>query len=125
MHCCNAPSSTRRRNCSATAACIAPGYDAELDELRASQEHADQFLIDLEARERARSGIANLKVGYNRVHGYYIEVTRAQSERVPDDYMPPPNAERRGTLHHAGTEELRRQSPVGTRTGAGTREMSV
>ncbi len=66
---------------------IAPGYDAELDELRALSEHADQYLIDLETRERARSGIANLKVSYNRVHGYYIEVTRAQSERVPDDYI--------------------------------------
>jgi len=66
---------------------IAPGYDAELDELRALSEHADQYLIDLETRERERSGIANLKVSYNRVHGYYIEVTRAQSERVPDDYI--------------------------------------
>ncbi len=66
---------------------IAPGYDAELDELRALSEHADQYLIDLETRERERSGIANLKVSYNRVHGYYIEVTRAQSERVPDDYL--------------------------------------
>ncbi len=66
---------------------IAPGYDTELDELRALSEHADQYLIDLETRERARSGIANLKVSYNRVHGYYIEVTRAQSERVPGDYI--------------------------------------
>ena len=66
---------------------IATGYDAELDELRALSEHADQYLIDLETRERVRSGIANLKVSYNRVHGYYIEVTRAQSEHVPDDYI--------------------------------------
>ncbi len=66
---------------------IAPGHDAELDELRALSEHADQYLIDLESRERERSGIANLKVSYNRVHGYYIEVTRAQSERVPDNYI--------------------------------------
>jgi DNA mismatch repair protein MutS len=66
---------------------IAPGFDAELDELRGLSEHADQFLIDLEERERARSGIANLKVSYNRVHGYYIEVTRAQSDKVPADYQ--------------------------------------
>jgi DNA mismatch repair protein MutS len=66
---------------------IAPGYDAELDELRGLKDNADQFLIELEARERARSGIANLKVNYNRVHGFYIEVTRSQSEKVPDDYI--------------------------------------
>lgn len=66
---------------------IAPGYDAELDELRTLRENAGQYLIDLEARERARSGISTLKVSYNRVHGYYIEVTRAQAERVPADYQ--------------------------------------
>ncbi|MEO6697438.1 MAG: DNA mismatch repair protein MutS [Gammaproteobacteria bacterium] len=66
---------------------IAPGYDAELDELRTLRENAGQYLLDLEQRERARSGIHTLKVSYNRVHGYYIEVTRAQSERVPDDYQ--------------------------------------
>ncbi len=66
---------------------IAEGYDAELDELRRISEHADQYLLDLEARERARSGIATLRVNYNRVHGYYIEVTRAQAENVPADYL--------------------------------------
>ncbi len=65
---------------------IAPGHDAELDELRALSEHADRFLVSLEARERERSGIANLKVSYNRVHGFYIEVSRAQAEHVPADY---------------------------------------
>ena len=65
---------------------IAPGYDAELDALRSLSEHADQYLVDLEARERQRTGIANLKVGFNRVHGYYLEVTRAQSQAVPPDY---------------------------------------
>ena len=54
---------------------IAEGYDAELDELRMLSTHADQFLIDLEAREREATGIATLKVGYNRVHGYYIEIS--------------------------------------------------
>ena len=66
---------------------IASGYDAELDELRGLKDNADQFLIELETRERTRSGIANLKVNYNKVHGFYIEVTRAQSEKVPDDYI--------------------------------------
>jgi DNA mismatch repair protein MutS len=74
---------------------IAEGYDAELDELRAIRENAGQFLLDLEAREREQSGIATLKVSYNRVHGYYIEVSRAQSERVPASYQ------RRQTLKNA------------------------
>jgi DNA mismatch repair protein MutS len=74
---------------------IADGFDAELDELRAITTHGDRFLLDLEARERARTGIANLKVEYNRVHGYYIEVTRAQTDKVPDDYR------RRQTLKNA------------------------
>jgi DNA mismatch repair protein MutS len=65
---------------------IAAGFDAELDELRALAENSGAFLMELETRERARSGIANLKVEYNRVHGFYIEVTRAQAERVPEDY---------------------------------------
>ncbi|MDG4595967.1 MAG: DNA mismatch repair protein MutS [Candidatus Contendobacter sp.] len=66
---------------------IAPGYDAELDQLRNLSEHADDYLVELEARERQRTGITNLKVGFNRVHGYYIEVTRAQSQAVPADYL--------------------------------------
>jgi len=74
---------------------IATGFDAELDELRSIDAGCAQFLVDLEQRERARSGVANLKVEYNRVHGFYIEVSRAQSERVPDDYR------RRQTLKNA------------------------
>ncbi len=66
---------------------IAAGYDAELDALRGLSENADRFLVDLEARERERSGIATLKLGYNRVHGFYIEVGKAQAARVPDDYQ--------------------------------------
>ncbi|MEO5574152.1 MAG: DNA mismatch repair protein MutS [Gammaproteobacteria bacterium] len=66
---------------------IAAGYDAELDQLRTLRENAGQYLLDLEMRERARSGISTLKVSYNRVHGYYIEITRAQAERVPADYQ--------------------------------------
>jgi DNA mismatch repair protein MutS len=74
---------------------IADGYDAELDELRGIQNDCGAFLLDLETRERARTGIANLRVEYNRVHGYYIEVTRANTDRVPDDYR------RRQTLKNA------------------------
>ena len=65
---------------------LAPGYDSQLDELRNASADADAFLVALEQRERERSGIANLKVGYNRVHGYYIEISRAQAERAPADY---------------------------------------
>ncbi|RJX32191.1 MAG: DNA mismatch repair protein MutS [Oxalobacter sp.] len=74
---------------------IARGYDAELDELRSLSENAGQFLIDLETRERARTGIANLRVEYNKVHGFYIEVTHGQTSKVPDDYR------RRQTLKNA------------------------
>jgi len=65
---------------------FAAGFDAELDELRALSENAGQFLVDLETRERQRTGIANLRVEYNRVHGFYIEVTNGQADKVPDDY---------------------------------------
>ena len=66
---------------------IAPGYDTELDELRELSEHADRFLVELETRERQRTGIQNLKVGFNRVHGYYIEVSRTKAEAVPANYL--------------------------------------
>ena len=65
---------------------LAPGYDSELDGLRNASADADAYLVALEQRERERSGIPNLKVGYNRVHGYYIEISRAQAERAPADY---------------------------------------
>lgn len=65
---------------------IAPGYDAELDELKLISEHSDQYLLDLEARERERSGIASLRLGYNRVQGYYIEISRSLADKVPPDY---------------------------------------
>ena len=74
---------------------IADGFDAELDELRGIQSHCGDFLLALEARERARTGISTLKVEYNRVHGFYIEVSAAQSVNVPDDYR------RRQTLKNA------------------------
>jgi len=66
---------------------IASGYDAELDELRATRDNVSDILSDMEVRERERSKIPNLRIGFNRVHGYYIEVTRAQSEKVPDNYQ--------------------------------------
>jgi DNA mismatch repair protein MutS len=74
---------------------IARGFDAELDELRALSENAGQFLVDLETRERARTGITNLRVEFNKVHGFYIEVTHGQTDKVPDDYR------RRQTLKNA------------------------
>ncbi|HWU68815.1 MAG TPA: DNA mismatch repair protein MutS [Stenotrophobium sp.] len=81
------------------------GHDAMLDELRNLSGNADGFLLELETREKARSGIETLKVGYNRVHGYFIEISKAQAARVPADYT------RRQTLAHAEryiTEELKR-----------------
>jgi len=74
---------------------IADGFDAELDELRGIESNCGAFLLQLEARERERSGIANLKVEYNKVHGFYIEVSKANAEKVPDDYR------RRQTLKNA------------------------
>ena len=66
---------------------IADGHDAELDELRRIATHTDEFLLELEQRERERTGLAGLKLGYNRVQGFYIEIPRAQAERVPPDYL--------------------------------------
>jgi DNA mismatch repair protein MutS len=83
---------------------IADGYDAELDELRRLATHADQFLVEMEEREKAATGIPTLKVGYNRVHGYYIEISKAQSARAPTHYT------RRQTTKNAEryiTEELK------------------
>ncbi len=74
---------------------IAPGFDAALDELRGIGANCDAYLLDLESRERARTGIANLRVQFNKVHGFYIEVTQGQLEKVPGDYL------RRQTLKNA------------------------
>src|SRR6185369_9051990 len=65
---------------------IAYGFDAQLDELRGIAQNCDSFLLDLEARERTRTGIPNLRVQYNKVHGFYIEVTQGQATKVPADY---------------------------------------
>jgi len=74
---------------------IADGYDADLDELRQLSSNAGEFLNRLEAEEKARTKLSTLKVGYNRVHGYYIEISRLQSDEVPGDYI------RRQTLKNA------------------------
>jgi len=100
---------------------IATGYDEELDELRAASANANQFLDDLQARERARTGIATLKVGYNRVHGFYIEISKAQARTAPQEYT------RRQTLKGAErfiTEELKsfEDKILGARERAATRE---
>ncbi|GHA98779.1 DNA mismatch repair protein MutS [Modicisalibacter luteus] len=74
---------------------IAEGFDDELDEYRGLAEHAGDYLVKLEIRERERTGLAGLKVGYNRVHGYFIEIPRAQAREAPADYI------RRQTLKNA------------------------
>mgnify|MGYP003630367594 FL=1 len=74
---------------------IADGYDETLDELRLLSSNAGDYLLEIEQRERQATGISTLKVGYNRVHGYYIEISRAQSERAPPEYI------RRQTLKNA------------------------
>jgi DNA mismatch repair protein MutS len=81
------------------------GFDADLDHLRALSENADGFLLEMETRERAASGIETLKVGYNRVHGFYIEIGKTHTAKVPTHYT------RRQTLTHYEryiTEELKR-----------------
>jgi DNA mismatch repair protein MutS len=100
---------------------IAPGYDDELDDLRAIAENADQYLVDLEKRERERTGIATLKLGYNRVHGYYIEISKGQADKAPVEYV------RRQTLKAAEryiTPELKEfeDKVLGARERALTRE---
>jgi DNA mismatch repair protein MutS len=74
---------------------IADGYSTELDQLRRLQSHAGDFLVNLERNERERTGIPNLRVAYNQVHGYYVEVTNSHAGKVPDDYR------RRQTLKNA------------------------
>ena len=74
---------------------IAEGFDEELDDLRAIANNADQYLLDLEAREKERTGLSSLKLGYNRVHGYYIEISKSLAAKAPDEYV------RRQTLKNA------------------------
>lgn len=74
---------------------IAEGYDEELDELRSISQNAGDYLLEIEQREKEKTGISTLKVGYNRVHGYFIEISKAQSEAAPVEYV------RRQTLKNA------------------------
>jgi DNA mismatch repair protein MutS len=103
---------------------IADGFDDELDELRNIASNADQYLLDLEAREKERTGIPTLKLGYNRVHGYYIEISKGQASRAPDDYQ------RRQTLKGAEryiTPELKsfEDKVLGARERALSREKQL
>ncbi len=103
---------------------IAEGFDSELDELRNLGANAGQYLVDLETREKSRTGISTLKVGFNRVHGYYIEISKAQSESAPADYI------RRQTLKNAErfiTPELKEfeDKVLSARSKALTREKQL
>ena len=93
----------------ATGGVIRPGYSDELDEIAESAREAKAWVASLEARERKRTGIKNLRVGYNKVFGYYIEVTKSFTDRVPDDYV------RKQTLVNAEryiTPELKEKEAV-------------
>ena len=101
-----------------------PGYDAELDELRDLRDGGKRYIAGLQARERERTGIASLKIGFNRVFGYYLEVTRPHLERVPPDY------ERRQTLTGAErfvTAELKayEEKVLGAEERIGEREAAL
>jgi DNA mismatch repair protein MutS len=103
---------------------IQPGYDAELDDLKATRDGGKQYIASLQARERERTGIGSLKVGFNRVFGYYIEVTHTHRERIPADY------ERRQTLTGAEryvTPELKEYEAkvLGAEERIATREADV
>jgi DNA mismatch repair protein MutS len=103
---------------------IADGYDDELDELRAIAENAGGYLLELEAREKKRTGIATLKLGYNRVHGYYIEISKSQADKAPVEYV------RRQTLKGAEryiTPELKEfeDKVLGARERALAREKAL
>ena len=103
---------------------IAPGFDAELDELRALGSNTEQFLIDLEQRERERSGLSSLKLGFNRIQGFFIEVNRSQADKVPAEYL------RRQTVKSAErfiTPELKsfEDKVLGARERAQARERTL
>jgi DNA mismatch repair protein MutS len=103
---------------------IAAGYDAELDDLRGASANANQFLDELQERERARTSLSNLKVGYNKVHGFYIEISKANAKAAPQDYV------RRQTLKGAErfiTSELKEFEDriLGARERALAREKSL
>src|SRR2546429_74234 len=103
---------------------IRPGYDVELDDVKRARDGGKQYIASLQSRERERTGIGSLKVGFNRVFGYYIEVTHAHRERIPSDY------ERRQTLTGAEryvTPELKEYEAkvLGAEERIATREAEV
>ena len=86
---------------------VQPGFSAELDEVHAAAYGARSWMANLERVERERSGIRTLKVGYNKVFGYYIEITHANTQKVPDDYHPQTDPGQRRALYHAGSQRIR------------------
>ena len=81
---------------------IEEGFDSALDELKAISEHAAAFLIKLETEERERTGLSSLKVGYNRVHGYYIEMSKVQAQQAPITYVRRQTLKNAERFHHPG-----------------------
>ena len=79
---------------------IAKGFDAELDRLRSIGADGESWLAQYQTEQVRRSGVANLKVGYNQVFGYYIEITNAHADKVPADYVPQADAQKRRAVHH-------------------------
>src|SRR3984893_4360194 len=103
---------------------IAAGYDAELDELRLLGSNTEQFLLDLQRKDRERTGLSSLKLGFNRVQGFFIEVSRSQADRVPTEYL------RRQTVKSAErfiTPELKsfEDKVLGARDRAQVREKAL
>ena len=104
---------------------IKDGYDAKLDELRKISKGNDSFLLEFEVRERARMNCAKLKISYNRIHGYYIEVPRSQAEQSPGKLPAHANPEKRRALYDERTQAIRTANRYGARTGAGQRKTGL
>ena len=104
---------------------VRPGFSEDLDNLRTASRDAKEYIAGLERQERERSGIGSLKVGYNRVFGYYLEVSNSHLARVPEEIHPAADAGERRAVHHAGTEGVRGADPErgGAAGGAGERHL--
>ena len=100
---------------------IRSGYSAELDGVIEASRHAREWINNLEAIERQRTGIKTLKVGYNKVFGYYIEISQGQAVNAPSDYIRKQTLGQCRTLHHAGDERVRNARPERRRTYPGDR----
>ncbi len=99
---------------------IRAGAHAKLDELRELMSGGKQWMASYQAAEIERTGIPCMKVGFNKVFGYYLEVTHAHRDKVPDGLHPQADAQERRTVHHAGTQGARRESADRRRAGAAT-----